>query len=244
MAFYKSSNPILSESTFSGIFTSNESDKMTIQGTANKTAILLSLLILTSCFSWYAPDGLKFVLMIAGAIGGLILAIVLAFKKTLAPYLAPAYAALQGLFLGGISQIFESYYPGIVFQASLLTFGTLASLLLLYKSRIIKVTENFKLIVASATMGIGLVYLLNFILMLCGVNLGISGNSTFSIIFSVVVVAIAAFNLVMDFDFIEEGAERGAPKFMEWYAAFGLMVTLIWLYLEILKLLAKLRSRD
>lgn len=241
MAFYKSSNPVLGKDTFSGMFSGSDSEKMTIQGTANKTAILLSLVILTSCITWYYPS---FILMIVGAIGGLICGLIIAFKKTSAPVVAPIYALLEGLFIGGISVYFNQMYPGIVFQAVILTFGTLISLLLLYKSGIIKVTENFKLIVASATIGIGFAYLINMVLMLFGINMGLGGNSLFSIGFSVVVVAVAAFNLVMDFDFIEEGEKQGAPKFMEWYGAFGLMVTIIWLYIEILRLLSKLRSRD
>jgi uncharacterized YccA/Bax inhibitor family protein len=243
MAFYKSSNPILTNSTFSGLFATNENDKMTIQGTANKTAILLAILVTTACITWYASGALMFIMMIVGIIGGLITGLILAFKKTSAPMLAPIYAAFQGLVVGGLSAYYNGQFEGIVFQATLLTFATAASLLLLYKSRIIKVTENFKLIVGSATMAVGLLYLVNMILMMFGINMGLGGTSLISIGISVLIVGVAAFNLVMDFDFIEEGAERGAPKYMEWYAAFGLMVTLIWLYLEILKLLSKLNRR-
>lgn len=182
---------------------------------------------------------------IGGAIGGLIFALVTIFKKTWAGVTAPAYAVLQGLFLGGISAIFEAQFPGIVIQATGLTLGTLASLLLLYKLGIIKPTENFRLMIVSATMGIGLLYLVSFVMNMFGsTGIGfIHSNGLMGIGFSLFVVAIAALNLVLDFDFIEQGSEQGAPKYMEWFGAFALMVTLIWLYLEMLRLLAKLRSR-
>ena len=172
------------------------------------------------------------------------MAIITIYKKTWAPYTVSLYALLEGLALGGISQIFETEYPGIVSQAVLLTFGILAALLLLYKTRIIKPTENFKLGIAAATGGVVFVYFASFILGFFGVGVPlIHGNSNMSIIFSLIVVGIAAMNLVLDFDFIEEGSEKGAPKYMEWYGAFGLLVTLIWLYLELLRLLSKLYSR-
>jgi uncharacterized YccA/Bax inhibitor family protein len=167
-----------------------------------------------------------------------------AFKHHLAKYTVPAYALLQGLALGGISKYFEMRYPGIVNQAVMLTFGTLGALLLAYRSGLIKATENFKLGVVAATGGIFFVYLISWILGMFGVGVPmIHGNSNMSILFSIGVVIIAALNLVLDFDFIEEAAENGAPKYMEWYGAFGLLVTLVWLYLEILRLLAKLASR-
>ena len=179
-------------------------------------------------------------------IGGIILAIVTIFKKTWAPYTVSGYALLKGLALGGISRFFEMQYPGIVSQAVFLTFGILAALLLAYKSGLIKPTENFKLGVVAATGGIAFMYLISFIMSIFGSGLSImntANTSLFSIGFSIFVVIIASLNLVLDFDFIEEGAEMGAPKYMEWYGAFGLLVTLIWLYLEILRLLAKLQSR-
>jgi uncharacterized YccA/Bax inhibitor family protein len=157
---------------------------------------------------------------------------------------APIYAALEGLALGGISAVFESRYPGIVSQAVFLTFGTLAALLIAYRSGWIKATENFKLGVVAATGGIFFVYLISFVLSFFGVSIPlIHGSGVFGILFSLFVVVIAALNLVLDFDFIEQGAEQGAPKYMEWFAAFGLMVTLIWLYLEVLRLLSKLQQR-
>ena len=192
-------------------------------------------------YTWNNPS---YPIMIFGAIGGFIIALITIFKKHLAPYTVPGYALLEGLALGGLSKFFESTYPGIVQQAVVLTFGTLGALLLAYRSGLIKATENFKLGVVAATGGIAFIYLISFILGFFGIHMSaIHGNSMFSIGFSLVVVVIAALNLVMDFDFIEEGAEQGAPKYMDWYGAFGLMVTLIWLYLELLRLLAKLQSR-
>ena len=182
--------------------------------------------------------------MMVGIFGGLIAAIITVFKRHLAPYTTPIYALLEGLALGGISRFFETLYPGIVNQAVFLTFGTLAALLFAYRSGLIKPTENFKLGIVAATGGIFFVYIISFILGLFGVQVPlIHSNSNFGILFSFGVVVIAALNLVLDFDFIEEGAEIGAPKYMEWFGAFGLLVTLIWLYLEILHLLAKLQSR-
>ena len=167
------------------------------------------------------------------------------FKKTRAPVTAPLYALSQGLFLGAISAIFDLQFPGIVIQAVGLTMGTLASLLVLYKTGIIKPTENFRLMIVSATMGIALLYIVSMVMNMFGSSgIGfIHSNGLFGIGFSLFVVAIAALNLVLDFDFIEQGSEQGAPKYMEWFGAFSLMVTLIWLYLEMLRLLAKLRSR-
>nr|MDP9323819.1 Bax inhibitor-1/YccA family protein [Acidobacteriota bacterium] len=177
-------------------------------------------------------------------IAGFIVAMVTVFKQSWAPYTTPVYAAVEGVALGGISVVFEARYPGIVSQAVFLTFGTLGALLLAYRSGLIKATENFKLGVVAATGGIALLYLLSFILGFFGVNVPlIHSSGTFGILFSMFVVVIAALNLVLDFDFIEKGAERGAPKYMEWYGAFGLLVTLVWLYLEILRLLAKLQDR-
>ena len=182
--------------------------------------------------------------IIGGAIGGFVVALITIFKKQWAAFTAPLYALLEGLFLGGFSAIFEAKYPGIVIQAVTLTFGTLFCLLLAYRSGLIKATENFKLGVVAATGGIALIYMATIFLGFFGVRMPfIHESGTIGIAFSLFVVVIAALNLVLDFDFIENGAARGAPKYMEWYAAFGLMVTLIWLYIEILRLLAKLRGR-
>lgn len=241
----RSGNPALNTKTFSGFDMTTEAS-MTIMGTVHKTALGLLLLMSTALFTWNMPAGDPRAtgLMMVGMIGGLIVAIVTIFKHHLAKYTVPAYALLEGLALGGISKFFEVMYPGIVNQAVMLTFGTLGALLLAYRSGLIKATENFKLGIVAATGGIFFVYLISWILSWFSVSVPmIHSNSNMSILFSIGVVVIAALNLVLDFDFIEEGSEKGAPKYMEWYGAFGLLVTLIWLYLEILRLLAKLSSR-
>jgi uncharacterized YccA/Bax inhibitor family protein len=242
----RSGNPVLKDSTFE--VPNITGARMTLGGTVNKTAMLLALTLITSIYTWgqFAqtrdPAAVQGLMMI-GAIGGLIVALVTVFKAHLAPYTAPAYALLEGLFLGGISAMFEARMPGIVVQAVGLTFGTLICLLAAYRSGLIRATENFKLGVVAATGGIFLLYLVNFVMGFFGHSIGfIHESGTIGILFSAFVVVIAALNLVLDFDFIERGAEQGAPKYMEWYGAFGLLVTLIWLYLEILRLLAK--SRD
>ncbi|WP_109831550.1 Bax inhibitor-1/YccA family protein [Reichenbachiella versicolor] len=248
MAFYKSKNPTLGVDTFTSVSRSvEETETMTISGTVNKTVLLGLLVFASAGITWnrfYSTMDFGSVqgFVMGGAVIGLVLGIVIAFKKTTAPYLAPVYAVAEGLMLGGISAFMEMTYPGIVLQAVSLTFGVLFGLLALYKMKVIQATENFKLIVASATMGIGFCYLISFIGRFVGFEMPLIHDSgTFGIVFSLIVVAVAALNLVMDFDFIEEGEKVGAPKYMEWYGAFGLMVTLIWLYIEILRLLSKLR---
>ena len=237
---------MLKANTFIQRQTTIDTGMMTITGTVNKTALGLLLLMTTAIFTWnMSPTDPRIsALIMVGIFGGLIAAIITVFKRHLAPYTTPIYALLEGLALGGISRFFETLYPGIVNQAIFLTFGTLAALLFAYRSGLIKPTENFKLGIAAATGGIAFVYIISFILGLFGVQVPlIHSNSNFGILFSFGVVVIAALNLVLDFDFIEEGAENGAPKYMEWFGAFGLLVTLVWLYLEILHLLAKLQSR-
>ena len=218
-------------------------DVMTIQGTVDKTGISLALLIFAGYFA-YVPDGFMF--MIIGGLGGFIVAIITIFKKTWAPITVPLYAILEGLLLGSISYMYGQMYEGIVLNAIILTVSILVSLLLVYKSGYIKVTENFKLGVAAATGGIALVYLFSIFGSFFGINISFldpNNGSLMSIGASLFIVIIASLNLVMDFDFIEEGAKKGAPKYMEWFGAFGLLVTLVWLYLEILRLLSKLNSR-
>ena len=238
----RSANPALSSKTFQNLSASS-GEAMTVNGTVNKIGISLAILLFFAYITFTREiTGLIFV----GLIGGLILALVTMFKKHLSPITVPIYAALEGFMLGGISFIFNELYEGIVFQAISLTLGILFSLLFAYKTGLIKATENFKLGVAAATGGIFIVYMLSFVMSFFGSGLAImdvNNSSLFSIGFSLLVVVIASLNLVLDFDFIEEGSERGAPKYMEWYGAFGLLVTLIWLYIEILHLLAKLRSR-
>lgn len=253
MEIGRSSNPTLSKNTFTSVLTGDNSAVMTLSGTINKTFILLLLVTLGAAITWKmvfdsinVEVGIQqaYPWIIGGMVGGLILALVTIFKKNLAYITAPAYAVFEGLFLGATSAMFEFMYPGIVLQAVGLTFGVLFLLLFAYKTKLIKVTENFRLGVFAATGAIGLMYLVSFILGMFGIHVGfIHDNGWMSIGISVVIVVIASLNLILDFDFIEKGSEQGAPKYMEWYAAFGLMVTLIWLYIEILRLLSKLRSR-
>lgn len=245
----RSGNPALRDSTFKGLPVAAEGEGMTIEGTVNKTYVLFLLLMVGVAGAAIADEGALYGLMLLGAIGGLVVALATVFRKQWAPITAPLYAVLEGLFVGAISIVMEAAYPGIVIPAVSLTFGTLFALLAAYRSGLIKVTENFKLGVAAATGAIFVVYLAQFVLGLVGVQIGflhdaIFGAGWLGIGVSVVVIVVAALNLVLDFDFIEQGAAARAPKYMEWYGAFGLLVTLIWLYLEILRLLSKLRSRD
>jgi uncharacterized YccA/Bax inhibitor family protein len=244
----RSGNPALKESTFRGLPVAAEGEGMTIEGTVNKTYVLFLLLIVGVAGAVVAEESALYGLMMLGAIGGLITALVTVFRKQWAPITAPIYALLEGLFVGAISLVMEAAYPGIVLPAVSLTFGTLFALLAAYRSGLIKATENFKLGVAAATGAIFVVYIAQFVLGIVGVQVGflhdaIFGAGWLGIGVSVVVIIVAALNLVLDFDFIEHGAAARAPKYMEWYGAFGLLVTLIWLYLEILRLLSKLRSR-
>ena len=252
----RSANPALKESTFldlgSGTVVSRAGDTMSINGTVNKTGFLLLLTVLTAAFAWsqaLGADGQPApgfgIYAWGGAIGGFIIAMVTIFKKTWAPVTAPLYALVEGFFLGAISALFNAYYEGIVMQAAVLTFGTLFAMLFAYRGGLVRATENFKLGVVAATGGIMLVYLATIVLGFFGIQIPmIHESGIVGIGFSLFVVVIAALNLVLDFDFIESGAEQGAPKYMEWYGAFGLMVTLVWLYVEFLRLLAKLQGRD
>ena len=237
----RSGNPVLNKNSFNTA--SSTSETMTIEGTVNKTAISLILLVGTG---YYTFNDINSTLIITCGIGGFIFALITIFKKKWAPITVPIYAILEGGLLGGISYKYNSIYDGIVTNAIFITVGILLSLLMAYKSGYIKPTENLKLGVVAATGGIAIVYLISFVMNLFGSSMGImdpNNASLMSIGFSFVVVAIASLNLVLDFDFIEEAAEKNAPKYMEWYGAFGLLVTLIWLYLEILRLLSKLNSR-
>ena len=251
----RSGNPALKDSTFldlsSGTVVQGNPTAMTLNGTVNKTAFLLVLALAGALYTWnlfFASNGTANLMpyILVGALGGFAVALVTMFKKTWAPVTAPLYAALEGLFIGAISAMFELKFPGIVLQAVGLTFGTLAALLMAYRSGLIKATENFKLGVVAATGGIFILYLVNMGMQLFGFQgMGfIHDSGWLGIAFSGFVVVIAALNLVLDFDFIESGVEQGAPKYMEWYGAFSLVVTLVWLYLEILRLLSKLQSRD
>ena len=239
--FGRSGNPAFTKNFGESAYDLPLNQRMTLDGAVNKTGILLSLCFAGAFIGWNIPA-----LLMPAWIIGMILAFVTIFRSPAkAGSTAPLYALSQGIFLGGITLFFEAQFPGIGIQAIGLTFGILASLLFCYKSGLIKPTENFKLMIFSATMGIALLYFISIIMSLFGgggIPL-IHSNGLFGIGFSLFVVSIAALNLVLDFDYIEEGAEKGMPKYMEWYGAFSLMVTLVWLYLEILRLLVKLRSR-
>jgi len=257
----RSANPALNSKTFvdwegtglsqiSSVGISRTSNQvMTLNGTVGKAFLLTMILLVGAGWTWYLfySSNNPVVVMpwlIGGGIGGFIVAMVTVFKKTWSPVTAPLYAALEGLILGGLSAVLEAQYPGIVIQAVGLTIATLVALLLAYTSRLVKVTENFKLGVFAATGGIAIVYLVDMVLSFFGMHVPfINDSGPIGIGVSVVIVIIAALNLVMDFDFIEQGSKVGAPKYMEWYAAFGLMVTLVWLYMEVLRLLSKMRKR-
>jgi len=249
----RSGNPALKEGTFldlgTGSVVTRPGEAMTLNGTVTRTAILLLLTMLTAAFAWsrmfdaqgaLAPGAAVY--MWGGAIGGFVMAMVTIFKKEWSPVTAPLYALLEGFFLGAISAVYDAKFGGIVLQAVMATFGTLGALLLVYRSGLIKVTDNFRLGVVAATGGIALMYLVDIVMGFFGHSIPmIHESGTLGIVFSLFVIGVAALNLVLDFDFIEKGAEAGAPKYMEWYGAFGLMVTLVWLYVEFLRLLSKLQ---
>ena len=247
---YRSSNPALNSNTFKNVVKKDSlhlNETMTIRGTVDKTALALSLLLISGyyCYS-LGEQSLTPILTFIGLFLGLLLFITTILKKSWSPFTVPFYSISQGFVLGGVSFYYNSQYEGIVLQAILLTILVLISMLFAYRSKIIKPTENFKLGVFSALMAVSLLYIVGFIMSFLGSGIPIlnpNNSSLISIGFSVLVVILGAFCLVIDFDFIEEGAEKGAPKYMEWYGALGLLVTLIWLYLEIIKLLAKLRNR-
>jgi uncharacterized YccA/Bax inhibitor family protein len=246
-----SANPAMSEAVYrrAGL-AATPTQVMTIRGTVLKTAILVVILLVTAGYTWNqaveGSTGLTYGLLIAGSIGGFLTALVTIFFPKVSPFTAPIYAALEGLVLGAISAVFETMYPGIVIQAVGLSVGVLAVMLFVYGMGIIRATEKFKIGVVAATGAVCLVYLVDLVLSMFGIRLPfIHESGVVGICFSLVVVVIAALNLILDFDFIERGADQQAPKYMEWYGGFSLLVTLVWMYLEILRLLAKLRgSRD
>jgi uncharacterized YccA/Bax inhibitor family protein len=250
----RTSNPALSEETFDkfarqGHF-DNTTDVMTVEGTANKTGILLLLCVIAASFTWNLvlnPGGIQLAIPLAlgGLFGAFIVALVAIFKPTSTPITGPIYAVLEGLALGAVSAILNARFPGIVMQAVLLTFGVMALMLFAYRSRIIRATEKLWIGVTVATASVAIFYLVLWAARMFGAEWGflLRTPSLLSIGISIAVVGIAALNLILDFDIIESGAARRAPKFMEWYGAFSLMVTLVWLYIEILSLLRKLNSR-
>lgn len=247
----RSSNPAFNRDTFNVPGMLSTSETMTVSGVVFKTIICLLCVMLTAGWTWmrFFQAGGNFAavspFMWGGIIGGLIIAMITIFKKEWAPITAPLYSLVEGFLVGGLSSYFEMLFPGIVIQAVSLTFGTLFVMLTAYSTGMIRVTERFKLGVVAATGGIAIFYFASILLSFFGITMPLVYSSTpFGILFSVFVVIIAALNLVIDFDFIEQGAKRGAPKYMEWYGSFALMVTLIWLYIEFLRLLAKLQSRN
>lgn len=242
----RSSNPYLNNDSFG--FGTTES-RMTLEGVANKTMLLLGICVVTAAISWTTflnNPGLGGILFFVGIIGSLVAAISMRFiNKEHAVYIGPIFAAFEGLFLGPVSGIYETSYEGIIVTAISLTFGLFIVMLVIYRARLIKPTENFRIGIASAMGAVFMIYMVSFILAIATPYQipYIHGNGLIGIGFSLVVITIAALTFVMDFDFIEKGVEQGAPKHLEWYAAFGLMITLVWLYLELLRLLSKLRSR-
>jgi uncharacterized YccA/Bax inhibitor family protein len=245
----RSGNPGLNDKTFT-----NQprplaaGERMTLQGSINKSFLLLVVLLAGALWPWsqYLSGGDASVVgpsILIGALGGFILALVISFKATLAPYLAIPYAALEGLAMGGISALLERRYPGIAIQAVGLTFAVLAVMLTAYSMRLIRATQQFRSIVIGATGAIALLYLVSMVLGLFHVTVPVLNEaSPLGIIISLVICGVAALNLILDFDLIESGVAQGAPRYMEWYSAFGLLVTLVWLYMEILRLLSKVRD--
>ncbi|HVB04355.1 MAG TPA: Bax inhibitor-1/YccA family protein [Chitinophagaceae bacterium] len=245
-----STNPALRQRIFENHPLAAGQEAMTFTGTINKFMFMFLMLVASSIYSWnaYSRGANIAPLLVIGLAGGLILAVVISFKKEWSPYLAPAYGLLEGLFVGAISAYLNNAFrlkaPFIVMQAVLLTFGVVIAMLILYKTGIIKVTNRFVTIVIAATAGIAFFYLLTIALQFFHIQIPfVYGSSNIGIIFSLVVVGIAAMNLAIDFAMIDQGAQNGAPKYFEWYCAFGLMVTIVWLYIEILRLLTKLYSR-
>lgn len=250
MALFKSGNPTLNEKMFSGSISLPQEGTMTEKGTLYKFGMMTLLLLASASFTWKAAAEGKDVMpwMLGGLIVGFIVALITIFKKPWSPFLAPVYALAEGVFIGAISAYYNNAFakvaPGIVMQAVGLTFGVVIAMFALYQFGVIKATERFKSVIITATAGIAIFYALAIILRWFGIQMPlIHDNSTIGIVFSLIVVGVAALNLILDFDLIEKGSKLGAPKYMEWYGAFALMVTIVWLYLEILRLLSKFAGR-
>jgi uncharacterized YccA/Bax inhibitor family protein len=244
----RTGNPGLNEKTFANLPRPLIGEaRMTLQGTINKSFLMVVVLLASALWPWsqYMSTGDASTVstsVLIGVFGGLVLAVVISFKATLAPYLALPYAALEGLAMGGFSAMLERRYPGIAIQAVALTFGVLIVLLVAYRTGLIRVTQRFRAIVVGATGAIALLYIATLLLGFFHVEVPVLNASTpLGIIISLVIVGLAALNLALDFDMIESGVAQGAPRYMEWYSAFALLVTLVWLYLEILRLLSKAR---
>jgi len=258
MNLSSTSNPVFSRNIFGKAMSASYSEEqMTVRGTMNKTMLILLFVLASAYFVWqrffeaYSPENplaamstIKLYLAIGG-IGGFIVAMIASFSPRKAGFFTPIYAIFEGMFLGGISAMFEAQLPGLIIRAVAITFAVFLGMLLIYQQRIIKVTGKFRRGMIAAIFGIMMIYLVGWISSLFGANLSfLSGGGTFGIIFSLIVTGISAFSLLLDFDFIEQNAQMGAPKYMEWYSVFGLLVSLVWLYINILKLLAIFSSRD
>ena len=245
----RSSNPVMTGRIYEKAGSALSDNVMTINGTINKIGLMLLLVIVSASYTWNLvlgdDPGRVGTLAIVGGIGGFIMAMVTVFSPKSSPYTAPVYAILEGMFLGAISAVINARYPGVAFQAVLLTIGTLFTMLFLYRSGTIRATPKFRRGVMMATGAVFFAYMISWIMSLFGMPMGFMHSSgPLGILISLVIIVIAALNLIMDFDFIEKGSQMGAPKFMEWYGAFGLMVTLIWLYIEFLRLLSRFAGRD
>lgn len=251
MALFQSGNPTLSEKVFDRSLSTGDNGTMTVRGSINKFGFLMLMVIAGAAYTWHLyasfQEQTMSMFMWGGVIGGLITALIISFKPTTARFLAPLYGLLEGFFIGAISAVlnaaFSEKYPGLIMQAVGLTFGVALAMFLLYNFRIIRATQRFKSVVFGATAGIAIFYLITLVLRMFNVDLPFMYNaSPLGIGISIFIVAIAALNLILDFDMIEQGANAGAPKYMEWYGAFGLLVTMVWLYIEILKLLSRFAS--
>lgn len=247
----RASNPVLSrlaEAARDTLATGARGDVMTRAGTAGKSVVLLALCVFSASFTWSqvvsGNTGILMPSLLVGGIGGFIMAMVVSFKPNTAPITAPIYAVLEGLVLGAISALYNTRYAGIPQQAVMLTFAVALGVFVLYRMNVLKATAGFRRMIVGATIGIGVFYLLNIVLSLFGVNMGYTmSSSPLAIGINLVIAGVAAMNLVLNFDDIDEAVRMGAPKRMEWYGAFGLMVTLVWLYLELLRLLSRLQGR-
>jgi uncharacterized YccA/Bax inhibitor family protein len=257
MALFQSGNPTLSQKMFDKSMTiqAENAGIMSVRGTMNKFGFLILMVLASAAFTWnlFQNDNRSTasILMLVGAFGGLILGLVISFKAKWSSFLSPAYAVLQGFFIGGISVVlneaFADSYPNLILQAVGLTIAVAIAMFLLYNFRVIRPTEKFKSILLTATIGIAVFYGIRLLLSLFGINMPFmefGNNSLLGIGISLIIVGIAALNLILDFERIEEGANMGAPKYMEWYCGFGLLVTIVWLYIEILRLLSRFASRD
>ena len=245
----RSSNPVMTGKIYEKAGLASSDGVMTISGTLNKIGVMLLLVVVSAAYTWnlvLGDDPSRVgTLAIVGAIGGFIMAMVTVFRPKSSPYTAPVYAILEGMFLGAISAVINARYPGIAFQAVLLTIGTLFTMLFLYRSGTIRATPKFRRGVMMATGAVFFAYMISWIMSLFGMPMGFMHSAgPLGILINLVIIVIAALNLIMDFDFIEKGSQMGAPKYMEWYGAFGLMVTLIWLYIEFLRLLSRFAGRD